>query len=209
MFTGIIESVGKILSISSLGKGFVFWIDVKHLSDELAIGDSISINGVCSTVVEKKESLIKVDYLEETLSKTSFSSSKVNDHVNLECAVTPTTKLSGHVVTGHVDCKGVLLEKKEDGPWTIITIEYPEHYFPLLLSKGSISLHGISLTVVDVTRTTFTCHIIPHTLSETCLGTLSVSDTVNLEFDQVGKYLFKFYMINETDRVSLYEKLKL
>jgi riboflavin synthase len=207
MFTGIIESIGTITEISALGKGSTFWIDVKSLIDQLSIGDSISINGVCSTVVEKRASLIKLDYLEETLIKTSFSESNVNDTVNLECSLTPSTRISGHFLTGHVDCTGILLEKKELSPWTVITIEYPEHYYPLLIPKGSISLHGISLTVVNVTKTTFTCHIIPHTLSETCLGSLSENDVVNLEFDQMGKYLFKFYMINETDRVSLYNKL--
>lgn len=208
MFTGLIETTGQIRSVTPLGDGISVWIDVNSIFSDIALGESISVNGVCSTVVDFDECSFKVDYLKETLSKTTFFTCSVDQIVNLERSLTSTSRLGGHMVSGHVDCTGRLISKDVSGPWTVITIEYPSHFYPFLIPKGSITIDGISLTVVDVSMTTFTCHIIPHTLSETTLPTLNEGDAVNLEYDQMGKYIVKFMALSDSHRTVVIDKLK-
>ena len=163
MFTGLIKEIGVIKSINSLGNGNEVTIQCSNaFTTDTTIGDSISINGVCSTVINKTDITFTVQFLEETLKKTTMSTIQTNDKVNLEPCLTLQTKLGGHLVSGHVDGRGCIQSITNDGEWTVITIEYNEEFAPLLIPKGSIALDGISLTIVNLSNTSFSCHIIPH-----------------------------------------------
>ena len=193
MFTGLIKELGTIKSIKPLGKGNETTI---HCSNEFSadsnIGDSISINGVCSTVIEKNDDSFTVQFLEETLNKTTMSTINIGDKVNLEPCLTLQTKLGGHLVSGHVDDTGTIESLEANGQWAIITIKYNIKFAPFIIPKGSIAMDGISLTVVDLSNTTFSCHLIPHTQENTNLHAKKIGDKINLEFDQIGKYLHRF-----------------
>ena len=195
MFTGLVEDIGIVADISPLNGGIQATFMTAKLSERLALGDSVSINGVCSTAHSVASNSFKVDYLEETLKKTNLDQLSINDCVNLELSVTPTTKMGGHFVSGHVDSTGTVVEFEKGNPWGKITIEYPETFRPLIVSKGSISLNGISLTVVDPVDNCFSCHLIPHSLAHTSLKNCQIGDQVNLEFDMIGKYLHHFYTL--------------
>lgn len=198
MFTGLIEKVGSISSVSALGEGKRMEIQVESLWDSVAIGDSISVDGVCSTVVSKTSDSFTVDYLKETLTKTTVSDWSKGQSVNIERCVTPTTHLGGHIVSGHVDTVGTVSRFEQRGPWHEIEIEFSEEFAPLIVEKGSIALNGISLTLVDVTTTSFVCHLIPHTISHTSLQIVKQGSSVNLEFDIIGKYLYRFHQLGES-----------
>ena len=199
MFTGLIKEVGHIKHIEPLGNGKEATIQCSHeFSTDSAIGDSISINGVCSTVTQKTATSFTVQFLEETLKKTTMGAIQETEKVNLEPCLTLQTKLGGHLVSGHVDDTGTIQTIDNDGQWAVITIEYNETFAPFLIPKGSIAMDGISLTVVDLSNTTFSCHLIPHTLANTNLHAKQPGDKINLEFDQVGKYLVRQKTLNQT-----------
>lgn len=199
MFTGLIKEVGHIKHIKPLGNGKEATIQCsEEFSTDSAIGDSISINGVCSTVTTKTATSFTVQFLEETLKKTTMGTIQETEKVNLEPCLTLQTNLGGHLVSGHVDDTGTIQSIDNDGQWAIITIEYNETFAPFLIPKGSIAMDGISLTVVDLTNTTFSCHLIPHTLENTNLHTKQPGNIINLEFDQVGKYLVRQNELNKT-----------
>tara|TARA_Y100000591_G_scaffold61949_1_gene50590 strand:+ start:62902 stop:63501 length:600 start_codon:yes stop_codon:yes gene_type:complete len=199
MFTGLIKEVGHIKHIEPLGNGKEATIQCSHeFSTDSAIGDSISINGVCSTVTQKTATSFTVQFLEETLKKTTMGAIQETEKVNLEPCLTLQTKLGGHLVSGHVDDTGTIQTIDNDGQWAVITIEYNETFAPFLIPKGSIAMDGISLTVVDLSNTTFSCHLIPHTLANTNLHAKQPGDKINLEFDQVGKYFVRQKTLNKT-----------
>lgn len=196
MFTGIIQALGRIRKVTPKGNGISAWIEVGPLITNLKIGDSISVSGVCSTVIEKNKIEILVDYLEETLKKTTLKNCQVNNTVNLEICVTPNTPLGGHVVTGHIDCPGILGKCELNDPWGIIMVRIPAEFAKLVVRKGSIAIDGISLTIADIQDlgdegTDVTCHIIPHTWTNTILHTKQKGDSVNIEFDILGKYILR------------------
>ncbi len=193
MFTGLIKEVGLIKSIQQLGNGLDVEIECStDFANDIIIGDSISVNGVCSTAIKKTTSSFIVQYLEETLKKTTMSIIKETDIVNLEPCLTLQTKLGGHLVSGHVDDKGKITNFTHDGEWGVITISFNESFAPFIIPKGSIAIDGISLTVVDANKNSLSCHLIPHTQENTNLHKKAIGDYINLEFDQVGKYLFRF-----------------
>ena len=197
MFTGLVQSIGQIEKISDLGNGKEMIISCNtEFSNDIQIGDSISVDGVCSTAIKKTSTSFTVQYLEETLKKTTMKIMQKGYNVNLEPCLTPTTKIGGHIVSGHVDDTGKIKSLDYDGEWAIIKISFQKKYRPFLISKGSIAINGISLTVVDVSDNWFSCHLIPHTISNTSLKSKIVGDQVNLEFDQVGKYLYQFYSLS-------------
>jgi riboflavin synthase len=198
MFTGLVQATGKINKVSDLGNGKEMIIECPNeFCSDIKIGDSISIDGVCSTAISKSATTFTVQYLEETLNKTTMDQLAVGDIINLEPCLTPTTKLGGHIVSGHVDDTGIIKTLEYDGEWAVIKVSYKEKYRPFLISKGSIAINGISLTVVDVTDTWFSCHLIPHTIANTSLKNKMANHSVNLEFDQVGKYLYHFYTLRQ------------
>lgn len=194
MFTGIIESLGWVRSVTTQGTNKSFWIE-SPLSHELKIDQSVSHNGVCLTVEEVKEVLHRVTAIEETLQKTNMATWQTGQLVNLERCMLPTGRLDGHIVQGHVDTTATCLERKEmDGSWQF-RLEFPKKFTHLVIEKGSISLNGISLTIFNVKKSRFDVAIIPYTFEHTNIQTVVPGTRVNLEFDIVGKYIARFNRI--------------
>jgi riboflavin synthase len=196
MFTGIIESTGTLLSIVDLGGGIEFTI-ASSLASELTVDDSISVNGVCLTVVRKTDRDFTVQLVEETLRKTSLGRLIVGSTVNLERAMVLGARLDGHIVQGHVDTIGKVVHFEEEATGWLIEIEYPVEFSDYIIGRGSISVDGISLTVARDGEHTFTIAVIPYTREHTNLRDVAVGSIVNLEFDMIGKYVLK-YMKNKT-----------
>lgn len=191
MFTGLIESLGRIVGIANQPPGKRFTIQATAFANDVAIGDSIAINGCCLTVVQigKDGDLFDFEAGEETLAKTNLGELRIRSRVNLERALATGDRLGGHYVTGHVDDVGALIERRDDPPWSNFRFRMPKRLASQVAAKGSIAIDGISLTVVDVDRDTFTVALIPHTLAATNLGKRKVGDRVNLETDLLAKYV--------------------
>ena len=190
MFTGIIESLGEIQQLVQDGGNL--HIDIRSaMAPELKIDQSVAHNGVCLTVVSIKDDVYTVTAIEETLLKTNLGELQVGDKVNLERAMILGSRLDGHIVQGHVDqtgrCTGVT---EKDGSW-VFTFEYDERLNNLTIEKGSITVDGVSLTVVDSGKSSFSVAIIPYTFEHTRFNSYKVGTTVNLEFDVIGKYVAK------------------
>ena len=191
MFTGIIETLGTVENILREGKNIHFTIK-SSISNELKVDQSVSHNGVCLTVVELENDLHTVTAIQETLDKTSLGSLKVGSVVNLERAMLANARLDGHMVQGHVDTTGTCTEVKTvDGSW-YYRFSFPKNPEHLLVNKGSICVNGVSLTVVDPDDTHFSVAIIPYTFEHTTFKHLQTADSVNLEFDIIGKYIGRY-----------------
>ena len=189
MFTGIIETIA-VISKLEMGKGNLHITLKSNLTNEFKIDQSVSHNGICLTVVDINNKEYVVTAIEETISKSSIGSWKVGDQINLERAMKMGDRLDGHMIQGHVDQIGKCIDIVEkDGSW-FFTIQYSESN-NITVEKGSIAINGISLTVVGSNNNSFSVAIIPYTYSNTNFKTLKVGDTVNLEFDILGKYLEK------------------
>jgi riboflavin synthase len=182
MFTGIVEELGEIVARKP-GEVTRLAIRGPVVSGDAHPGDSIAVNGVCLTVVDVTEDTFTVDVVAETLSRTSLDTATA---VNLERAVTPATRLGGHIVQGHVDGVGTLAERREDH---VIRVGVPPELARYLVPKGSVTVDGISLTVVEAGADSFTVALIPTTLARTTLGTTPVGGRVNLEVDVIAKYV--------------------
>ena len=188
MFTGIIESLGKIDSIETHGTNKTFWV-ASPISGELKVDQSISHNGVCLTVEERKDGLHRVTAIQETLEKTSLRHWQPGDLVNLERCLLMNGRLDGHIVQGHVDATATCIDRKElDGSWEF-RFEFPKKFSHLVIEKGSISLNGISLTIFNVKKSRFDIAVIPYTFEHTNVQSIKTGDKVNLEFDMIGKYV--------------------
>jgi riboflavin synthase len=188
MFTGIIEEMGMVEHLEKEGSNLNLFIKSK-ITSELKIDQSVAHNGVCLTVVGITDSIYKVSAIKETLDKSNIGALKVGDHVNLERAMKLGDRLDGHLVQGHVDqtavCTGIT---ETNGSW-IFSFEYDKSRGNITIEKGSITINGVSLTVVNSKENTFSVAIIPYTYHHTNFNKLNKGDTVNLEFDVVGKYL--------------------
>ena len=188
MFTGIIESLGKITDVS-VDRGNIDFTIKSDISKELKVDQSVSHNGVCLTVTETRNNTHKVTAVKETLDKSSLKNSLVGDLINLERAMKLGERLDGHLVQGHVDGVAKCLEVSvNDGSW-IYKFEFDIAYEMLLIEKGSICINGVSLTVFDIDKNTFKVTIIPYTFENTSFKGLKQGDLVNIEFDMIGKYL--------------------
>ena len=188
MFTGIIENKGVIADIIFSGNNISFWIE-SPISDELGIDQSVAHNGVCLTVEEILPGRHRVTAIEETLHKTNLGRWKKKSVVNLERCLPMNGRLDGHLVQGHVDTVATCIEIEEkEGSWEY-SFQYNTQFASLVIEKGSITINGISLTVFEVSRTTFRVAIIPYTFEHTNMQYLTVSDEVNIEFDMIGKYI--------------------
>lgn len=188
MFTGIIESTGTITDIQKEGSNLHFTL-ASAISDELKIDQSLSHDGACLTVVKTEPGKHTVTAILETLEKTNLGSWETGKKVNLERAMQAGGRLDGHIVQGHVDTKGVVVDiKSVDGSW-YFTFSYDEEFSHLLVPKGSVTINGVSLTVVDPGKNQFAVAIIPYTYEHTNFHQFKIGDTVNLEFDIIGKYL--------------------
>lgn len=199
MFTGLVESLGRVHEVVAQGPGRLYRIDANDISEGVAIGDSIAINGCCLTVVAINDSVLDFEAGEETLSRTKLGQINAGDSVNLERALRAGDRLGGHYVTGHVDCLGELTERVEDPPWANLRFRLPARYSRQVASKGSIAVDGVSLTVVDADEQSFSVALIPHTLDATTLGGLKVGDVVNLETDVLAKYVERSLGQDQTD----------
>ena len=189
MFTGIIENIALVKEIKKDGDNLIFTFE-SDLTSELKIDQSISHNGICLTVVDITDNTYSVVAIKETVLKSSIKNWKVGDKVNLERAMKIGNRLDGHIVQGHVDQVGVCEKISEElGSW-YFTFKY-EKSDNITIEKGSIAINGISLTVVDSQTNKFSVAIIPYTYNHTNFKNLNIGDTVNLEFDMVGKYISK------------------
>lgn len=187
MFTGIITDVTRVTPGKM--KDGILKLAFKKPSGwtDLEIGESVATNGACLTVTAIRDDEYDCELMHETLDKTSFGV-KVPEKVNLERSLSLKDRLSGHFVQGHVDNVGKVTEVSQTNGYEL-SVEFPKKYTNLVISKGSITIDGISLTVAKCTDTTLTVALIPHTLERTTIGTLKAGDTVNLEFDMLGKYI--------------------
>lgn len=189
MFTGLVEAVGEIAVVAEQPPGRRFTIEAGKLAEDASIGDSISINGCCLTVILIDGTRLDFEAGEETLSRTNLGGLATHSSVNLERSLAVGDRLGGHYVTGHIDAIGQLLERREDPPWAHLRFQMPERLASQVAAKGSIAIDGISLTVVDADSDSFTVALIPHTLDVTTLGSRKVGDAVNLETDVLAKYV--------------------
>ena len=189
MFTGIIEEIGKIDKISSRGGNLLLAIKAPRVSTDLKVGDSININGACQTVIEVKDDGFTVEATEETLRRTNLGQLTSGDGVNLERALRASDRLGGHLVSGHVDFVSKIKSICQRNQSQLFEFEIPPGYQKHFVKKGSVAVDGISLTVVQVLKDSFTVSVIPFTVKETTLGKKKVGDTVNIETDLIGKYV--------------------
>ena len=192
MFTGIIQAIGNISKIDSNGPDsrIVFKAGRMKL-DDVEIGDSISVNGVCLSITEKMKDSFSFDLSSETLSLTTFIEMRANSKVNLEKAMSFSSRVNGHFIAGHVDGVGVIKEMKNVGRSIRILIEFPEELGKYISKKGSIAVDGVSLTINETKENTFSINIIPHTLSGSIISEYNIGTKVNIEVDLIARYLEK------------------
>jgi len=191
MFTGIIEETGKIKDVRSKGGLKVFEIAAKTVMPDLRTGDSLCVDGACLTVVEISRSAFKVEALSGTLSQTTLGRLKRGDPVNLERAVKASGRLGGHIVSGHVDGIAFVKDIKRSPSSLKIVLSAEKSITGDIVSKGSVAVNGVSLTVAELLNDAFSVAIIPHTLRNTALNALKQGDRVNIETDMIGKYVRK------------------
>ncbi len=190
MFTGLVETIGQVLKTIDQPGGKRLRIDAgPSLADDVQIGDSICCSGCCLTVVAIAGTVLDFEAGEETLSRTTLGSLQSGGPINLERSLAAGDRLGGHYVSGHVDAIATLIRIEPAPPWAKLWFEVPAAYAPQIASKGSVTVEGVSLTVVDVIDCTFSVALIPHTLSATTLGRRQVGDPVNLETDILAKYI--------------------
>lgn len=195
MFTGIIETTGIVKNIIQQGSNKTFWIQ-SPISAALSIDQSVAHNGVCLTVEEVKDGMHRVTAIDETITKTNLGSWQENSLVNIERCMQMNGRLDGHIVQGHVDTTALCIKRIEKaGSWEF-SFEIDRQFAGLIIEKGSISLNGTSLTIFNVTDTSFTVAIIPYTFEHTSIKELEVGDKVNIEFDMIGKYVQRLAQLN-------------
>lgn len=210
MFTGIIEELGVVDNIITIKNGKSIVINAS-LSNELKIGDSVSINGACLTIVKINTNSFEVEVMKETLSKTNLEKLSIKDKVNLERALKLNDRLGGHLVTGHIDAVGEIKSRTNTGLSVTFEIRIPKEITKYLVEKGSIAVDGISLTVGNIIGNIFTVYIIPHTLKSTTLGFRQVGDSVNIETDLLAKYIEKLlvnYSVSKKESIITEDYLK-
>ena len=203
MFTGIVEELGTVAAVEDQGDAVRLTIAATTVLEDAALGDSVSVNGCCLTVVSTGSTestgsttggpadLWTADVMAETLDKTSLAGIAPGDQVNLERAVTVDKRLGGHIVQGHVDGVGEVISRSPSEHWEVVEISLPAHLSRYLVDKGSITVDGVSLTVVEARESSFTVSLIPETLARTTLGSRRVGDLVNLEADVIAKHVEK------------------
>lgn len=191
MFTGIIEEVGTVQTVQHSGNSSFIKIQAQKVLEDVHIGDSIAVNGVCLTVTESDRNTFRADVMNETLDRSSLGSLKKGSPVNLERAMSANGRFGGHIVSGHIDGTGIVSAIKNDGIAVWYTINTTPEIMRYIIEKGSVAIDGISLTVSRVTDSSFSVSIIPHTAEQTILSYKKTGDIVNLENDIVGKYVEK------------------
>lgn len=192
MFTGIVEEIGTIKKVEKGAKSSKLTIEGKKIFEDLKLGDSVAVNGVCLTVTEYTKNTFTADVMNETLSRSNLGDLKTGSRVDLERAMAADGRFGGHIVSGHIDGTGRIVKTEKDDIAVWYTIAADRKIMKYIIEKGSVTIDGISLTVARVTDTDFAVSIIPHTAKETVLGFKKQGDTVNLENDVVGKYIEHF-----------------
>lgn len=192
MFTGIVEGLGTVKTVIRARGGVRMDIQGHFSLENVRVGDSISVSGVCLTAVEVEDNTFQVDVAPETLSRSTLGQTKVSDRVNLERALCLGDRLSGHLVTGHVDGIGTVKARRPVGNAVVFTFGVSEDIARYIVQKGSVAVDGVSLTVNACKPRSFEVSIIPHTVSITTIGFKNVGDLVNVEADMVGKYIERF-----------------
>ncbi len=200
MFSGIVEEMGVVQAIDKNLAGAKFSILASVIFNDLQVGDSVSVSGACLTATKIEDKSFLVDVSTETLNCTNFSTITVGTPLNLERAMKLNARMSGHLVTGHVDGIGTVRVREQDGNAIYLTVEASEDIMRYCVSKGSITMDGISLTINSVTEHSFSVAIIPHTAKVTTIGLKQVGDIVNLETDLIGKYVERLLQANGTFR---------
>ena len=199
MFTGIVEELARIKTIKPKTHRIRYTIAAKTVMDDLKIGDSISVNGVCLTIVNKEKDSFSMDLIEETLNKSNLGELKVEDYVNLERAMKVSDRFGGHIVQGHVETLGVILEKQMKDDEAVISIGLDPEWMRYCIPKGSITLDGVSLTIAAINGNIVEIALIPYTLENTTLGIKEKSDTLNIETDIIGKYIDRLLTFDGED----------
>lgn len=199
MFTGIIEELGRVRSLEKRGEGVRIRVEARVVSEGTKEGDSIAVNGVCLTALEVEEGSFAADGSRETLQRSTLGNLRAGSFVNLERAVTPATRLGGHIVQGHVDARGRFLSaESHGGSWTV-RVGYPREMARYLVFKGSVAVEGISLTVAALAAEHFEIAVIPKTWAVTNLSHLRAGDDVNLEADIIAKYVERILTVGKAD----------
>jgi riboflavin synthase len=193
MFTGLVEALGTVAAIvpDPAGNGRLLTIIEATLGPTLAIGESVAVNGACLTVIERTADTFRFAAGPETLARTNLGELQAGDRVNLERALRASDRLGGHLVQGHVDGRGQVAQRLKEGDWETLWFACPRELAQQMVPKGSITVDGVSLTLVDVEAERFSVALIPHTLEHTTLGFRPVGASVNLETDLLAKYVFK------------------
>lgn len=202
MFTGIIEEIGIVKAVQHGSANSFIRIQADRIFEDIHIGDSIAVNGVCLTVTEFSNKIFKADVMNETLERSSLGSLKNGSQVNLERAMAAGGRFGGHIVSGHIDGTGIISNIKNDGIAVWYTIDTSPDILRYIVEKGSVAIDGISLTVAAVNDVSFSVSIIPHTASQTILSVKKTGDTVNLENDIVGKYVEKLMYPESTEKAQ-------
>ena len=196
MFTGLVELTGKVLSLEPRGESARLIVEAPKIAPELTLGESVAVNGCCLTVTDIADGTFAFDLLMQTLRVTSLGDLKSGSLVNLERAMRLGDRFGGHFVQGHVDDTLRILDFSPHGQDHRLEVEFPSKHHGLVIPKGSICLDGISLTAADVTASSVTCWIIPHTAQVTHLHTKKAGDRVNVEFDMLGKHVRELVRVN-------------
>jgi len=202
LFTGIVEEIGTVKNTVNKGQTLVLTIQAKKILEDVHLGDSISINGVCLTVTNFTKDEFTVDVMPETYQSTNLKMLSNHHKVNLERAMAANGRFGGHIVSGHIDVTGEILAVKPLENAVTYKINIPMRYSKYCLPKGSITIDGTSLTIFKVENEVITISLIPHTRSNTILGSKNVGDTVNVEFDLLGKYVEKMLGLHEVKKDS-------
>jgi riboflavin synthase len=189
MFTGLVQAQGSVLSLDQVANSAVLKISAPSDFDDVALGESIAINGVCLTVTNKQFLELDFDVMGETLNLTNLGTLSSGNQVNLERALKISDRLGGHIVQGHVDGRSRLLSRSKEPNWEVLTFELNDSFARYVVKKGSITVDGVSLTVSNVGDSTFEVSLIPTTLVSTNLGELAVGKVVNIEVDVIAKYV--------------------
>jgi riboflavin synthase len=197
MFTGIIQEIGKVKSLSKQGNNLAIEVEAHRVNSKLELGASISINGACQTVVARGEGYFKVEAVAETLKRTNLGQLQRGSLVNLENPVSLSDLLHGHLVQGHVDCVSRIAQIMPIDGSSLFAFEYPREFEKFLVEKGSVAVDGVSLTVIEVTAAEFRVSLVPHTLENTTFKRRKVGDTINLEFDLFAKYIDRIISASE------------
>lgn len=191
MFTGIIERLASVKNLSLKAGGGELFLDFSDLYNDLTLGESIAINGVCLTVKEVSHKIVSFDVSSETLKKTTLGKLRYAENVNIERALRVGDRIGGHFVTGHVDGAGTIIGKKQSADQCIMSFSVEKRFTDMMIEKGSVAIDGISLTIVDLADGAFSVALIPYTLSSTTLGFKKAGDVVNIEIDMMGKWIKK------------------